>query len=46
VILLFPPYRVEVEAHSTATSCSAVGLRRSIVLELIERVGVDAFGTY
>jgi hypothetical protein len=44
VILLFPPYRVEVEAHSTATSCSAVGLRRSIVL--IERVGVDAFGTY
>lgn len=39
-------FRVAVEELWSAWACSAVGLRRSIVLELVEPVGADAFGTF
>ena len=39
-------YRVDVDEHSSSMACSTAGLRRSIVLELIEPVGADGFGTY
>jgi hypothetical protein len=36
-------YGVTIESPSSATSCSAVGIIRSVVLELTEPVGADAF---
>jgi len=38
-------YRVTVDEQSSASSCSAVGILRTLVLQLTEPVGADAFGT-
>ena len=36
-------YRVSVTSDSSATACSAVGIFRTLLLDLTEHVGADAF---